>query len=496
MTCTITFQPEFFTPAPNVLNNKEHFQYKTILDGIDCILKSSALDLLFAKDYLDAVIERGQAAGIERKPTAKRISFLTEHAVRAYRCMILKNLLQKPYRELSILIADSVLLQNFCHIPNLNNEVQVPSKSSLQRFSRLFSEEFLRGQVIRLIHQASHKESVLGLAAAIDTKDVFVDATCMKADIHFPVDWVLLKDCMMTILKAILVIRKHGLKYRIKDPKRFISQLNAQCMSITSIAGKPGAKKDRKKKFRQLRDLGTTIRTHGCNYISELESRWESSTDLTEGQKVVIIKRLEDMVALIPKAIEQAGKRILQNMPPENKEKILSAYHEDVNVLKRGKAGADCEFGNPLFIAEQQDGLIVDWKLYRTDVKEPQSTPESIKRMIDEYDFTIGSVTGDRGCHSAANDSMLTQREIFSGLASRKPLEMAEKMKDPKFRALQKRRAQTEGRIGILKNCFLDGSLYERTFDDKELAVTWAVFTHNLWGLARILKKDLLEKAA
>ncbi|MCP4365100.1 MAG: hypothetical protein GY800_07350 [Planctomycetes bacterium] len=181
----------------------------------------------------------------------------------------------------------------------------------------------------------------------------------------------------------------------------------------------------------------------------------------------------------------------------KNKEKLLSAYHDDVNVIKRGKAGGQVEFGNTLFLAEQADGVIVDWKLYRTDVKEPQATKETIKRLTDELEYDIKSMTGDRGCQSASLDKQLDKKGIFNGLCPRSPLEFSERMKGEKFRRHQKRRAQTEGRIGILKNAFLDGSLYERKFEDKDRKVAWAVLTHNLWCIARLpIEEEELEDAA
>ena len=50
----------------------------------------------------------------------------------------------------------------------------------------------------------------------------------------------------------------------------------------------------------------------------------------------------------------------------------------------------------------------------------------------------------------------------------------------------QKRRAQTEARIGIFKNSILDGSLYERNIENKQMKVAWAVLAHNLWCIARL----------
>jgi hypothetical protein len=265
-----------------------------------------------------------------------------------------------------------------------------------------------------------------------------------------------------------------------------MSEINAICMSMTSIGRKPGSRKERKTMFRKLKSISQVIRQHGVNYARRLREDRESKTDLSEAQAACVLKRLDKMIELLPKAIKQANSRIISNKMTKNEDKILSAYHDNVNVIKRGKTGGQFEYGNPLFIAEQKDGVILDWKLYETDVKEPQSTKESIKRLTEDLNYEIKSLTGDRGCQSEANDKLLQKKGIVSGLCPRDPDLFIEKMEDVSFRKHQKRRAQTEGRIGIFKNSILDASLYERSVENKQMKVAWAVLTHNLWCIARL----------
>ena len=61
-----------------------------------------------------------------------------------------------------------------------------------------------------------------------------------------------------------------------------------------------------------------------------------------------------------------------------------------------------------------------------------------------------------------------------------------EKMQVVEFARGQKRRAQTEGRISILKNQFLGRPLRMKGFENRRQAVSWAVLSHNLWVLARL----------
>ena len=46
---------------------------------------------------------------------------------------------------------------------------------------------------------------------------VWNDSTVVKANIHFPVDWVLLVDAVRTLMKATTLIRREGLKIRMGE---------------------------------------------------------------------------------------------------------------------------------------------------------------------------------------------------------------------------------------------------------------------------------------
>jgi len=66
-------------------------------------------------------------------------------------------------------------------------------------------------------------------------------------------------------------------------------------------------------------------------------------------------------------------------------------------------------------------------------------------------------------------------------------------MREERFARLQRRRAQTEGRIGILKREFLGRPMRAKGFVHRELALAWGVLTHNLWVFARLRKIPKLK---
>ena len=81
-------------------------------------------------------------------------------------------------------------------------------------------------------------------------------------------------------------------------------------------------------------------------------------------------RRREGILEQLPEAVRQAHERLIGRRFVPNEEKMLSLYEPDVRVIVRGKAGANVEFGNTLYVGEQQNGLIVDWKLVREQSRE------------------------------------------------------------------------------------------------------------------------------
>jgi IS5 family transposase len=202
---------------------------------------------------------------------------------------------------------------------------------------------------------------------------------------------------------------------------------------------------------------------------------------------------MENVLLQIPRARRQAHERIIGERKVPNDEKILSLYEPDIHVVVRGKAGAEVEFGNKLYLAEQEDGVIVDWKLYRERIpSDSKLVKESVERIRENLGRVAEYVT-DRGGDSEANRNYLKNEEIKNGMCPKNPQELTRLKEDAWFGKRQKRRAGTEARVGIFRNVFLGNPLRQKKFKNREKAVTWCVLAHNLWVLAR---KSLADEAS
>lgn len=141
------------------------------------------------------------------------------------------------------------------------------------------------------------------------------------------------------------------------------------------------------------------------------------------------------------------------------------------------------------------EGIIADCQLFESNPSDTALAKPAIGRLVDRQQLAIGNVWGDRGLACKPNAELLEKRGIGNGLCPRNPGELADKLANRQgFRGGLKRRAATEGRIGIFRNVFLGGRLLAKGFGHRKLAVGWAVLTHNLWVVARLAEAEKKRK--
>ena len=470
---------------PTIEGNVDYCQFQRQLQRIDFLLLASNVETQF--------LDLSLAHWLAKKPTGdsaispkQQVKF-QEHSRRALRCNILRTLLQLGFRKLAVRLADSPLLQWFCGLGQVD-KVSVPSKSALQRYETWLPEEQLRPLIQGLLRQGRDQAPALLLEEPLDLEAAWVDCTCVQADIHFPVDWVLLRDATRTLMQAMHLIRQQGLKHRMAEPASFVTRMNQWCIKMTHTARQLDGKKQRKKILREMKSLTQVVRAHAQRYRGLLDRQWEQ-TDWTRAQTEQVLRRLDNVLVQLPAAQHQAHERIIGERLVKNEDKILSLYEPDVQVIVRHKAGAEVEFGNTLLLAESAQGLIVDWELFADGVPADAGLVKPCVQRIEKgLQQKLKGLGADRGFDSAANRQWLGQKKIFNGMCPRSPKDLGARMTEPRFAAVQKRRSQTEGRIGIFKNNFLGRPLRVKGFAHRALAVSWGVLTHDLWVMARLAK--------
>lgn len=427
MSKVISFQEHLRPALPEVRGCKDYRDEQELLERIDRVLRVSGVEDAFLREsaeMFEARSAKQAAAGRAAKNGERARQAHAEHSRRALRCTILLRLCAGSFRKTSRGLAMSPLYRWFVGLPELGG-IRVPGKSTLQRYGQWLPLERMEKVLGELLAAASDEQRAgcMGLEREMDTSCVWVDVTCLKACIHFPTDWVLLRDAVRTVVKCILTIRRHGLRHRMGAPEQFLGTVNALSMRMAA-AGRRGHER------------------------------------IIGGRKIA------------------------------NKEKMLSLYEEDVHVIVRGKAGAEVEFGNGLFLGESPEGFIVDHELRQ---EMPPDDGRWLRQRLPGLKAKCGcnawelTACADRGFDSALTTDCLKQEKVVNAVCPRNAAEMARRCaEEPGFKDLLRRRGGTEARIAIVKKVFLDGVPRAKGFERRQVQVSWAVLTHNLWVVARL----------
>ena len=484
----LPIQAELRPALPTVYGPKDYREFRSILEEMNRILEQTGLEHRFIMRLIAAQHKElsGRAAQSRYQTYGRALRYSILLAVTGY-----------SYRDLARTVADSVLFQWFTASAQVD-AVRPLSKSSIERLEKLIpSEELgeLIGDLNRAVADDKTAQALFDREAGLKMDQVFADTTCVKTNIHYPVDWLLLRDAARTLIQAIILIRSHGLKHRIGKPETFITRMNNLCIEMTNTRKKKGAKKRRKSIFRRMKKLMKTIQSHAINYHRQLESHWDK-TDWTRAEAQQVLDRMEQVLTQLPQAIEQAHERIIGERKVLNEKKILSLYEPDTHVIVRGKAGAEVEFGNVLYLAEQEEGLITDWKFIQSQAPADSKLVAPSLERIDKAYGKVDTYVADRGFDSPDTRKELQDHTIVNGICPRSLESLQEKLQDQEFCQLQKRRAQTEARIALFKNAYLGAPLRSKGFSNRSTRIDWCILAHNLWKLATMAAQAAHKRLA
>lgn len=484
---------------------KNYLEYRKELETIDDIIKRSGLDDLMIDDALET--RRIKCAG-DDVAFHRGLARFIQHCRSDFRICILRSLQQcASVRGLEISLADSPLDQWFCFVENFDR-IEAPAKSTIDRAKQRFTPEVRRRAFESLLQDAASDPetydaeletvvNIIGFEMPTNLAEVWYDSTCHMPNIHFPVDWVQLGDCCRSLLKAVRCIRGHGIKNRMPagGSHALLSKLNQELIAMGNARRRVDSKRQRKAAVRRLKQFAQCCARHARTHRKLLVEHREGKTSLSPLQAEEIIKRIDRVLEQLPQVMKLAHERIIGERRVPNKDKILSIYEPAVKVIRRGKSGAEVEYGNQLMIGENREGLITFYELYE-DVRSDTSRVEEIIKTTEK---TIGRelslIVGDRGFSDVKMRAKLSAEkpDLVNHICPKSPAEMEEALKKDEFRSNQKRRAQTEGRIAILTNCYQRGRSLSKGLESQRIELDWVMLAHNLRTMAR---KRIAEESA
>src|SRR5437899_4667760 len=131
----------------------------------------------------------------------------------------------------------------------------------------------------------------------------------------------------------------------MRTPQELWRALNRLSIEITQCRREQTCRRGRKASLWRMDEQVKIVRAHARKHRELLDKNWQQ-TQWTRPQAEAVLRRMDGVLELLPKAQKQAHERIIGGRLVANQEKILSLYEPEARVVMRGKAGAEVEFGN------------------------------------------------------------------------------------------------------------------------------------------------------
>src|SRR6202034_1730228 len=152
----LPYQEALRRELPKVTGNVDYTLFEKELKTMDEVILKSGIEALFVELSSESYVARGRADGVE--VGGKALERHQQQSRSALRCTVLRHMLGDSFRDLSMRLAQSELLQWFCQIENFG-VVQVPSKSTLQGYANWLDKEAMTAVLDRLKAAASQTQA-------------------------------------------------------------------------------------------------------------------------------------------------------------------------------------------------------------------------------------------------------------------------------------------------------------------------------------------------
>jgi len=427
---------------------KELIQMSKVLDATPKVLELVFADLTKA-----------------RRSTTGREGMTAEQVVR---CAVLKQYRQLTYEELAFHLEDSDAFRTFSRL----EMGQYPCKSILQENIKTIREETWEAIHREIINHAKQEKIETG-------RTIRIDATAVETDIHHPTDSTLLADGIRIITRWLAEGKAltPTPRYQFSDHQRVVKK---RVLTILN------AKKEevRKAAYQDLLMYAGKVRDYAVIAIPELlVHQSQEMSELFAGK--VLAEKLERVVGLLKKVIDQTDRRVFKGEQVPASEKVVSFFedHTDIIVKKR----RETEYGHKIFLAGGRSTMILDCMITRGNPADTEQYAPLLKRQKDIYGRMPRQVSADGGFASKDNlDYAKTNRINDAVFAKKRGLSVLEMAKSNwVYKKLRNFRAGIEAGISTLKRAFgLDRCTW-KSWEGFGRYVWSSIVSYNLLVLAR-----------
>jgi transposase, IS5 family len=386
------------------------------------------------------------------------------------RLLYLKHRYGLGYESLCREVADSIGWRRFCRIPL---DRPVPHPTTLVKLVGRAGPE-----VIGQLNQALLGKLVAG--KLLRGRKLRVDTTVVEADIDHPTDADLLEKAVRKLGGLVRRVKGRGAAIRIgfRDRSRSAGRrLKQISRTLRRRTGQAPAEVDRL----TAEVAGIARRTLGQAERVARNARRALGKRPGDGRLRRLLGRLEQTTTLTRRLLAQTRQRLGgDRVIPD---RLVSLADPDARPIRKGKPGRATEFGYTVLLAECERGFIAT---HHTHKGNPPDAAQLLGAVTDVTAVTgrpPGTVVGDRGFGTAANDAALAELGVARiGLARTGTPGKARRAWEQTraFKRMRNWRVGIEARISQLKRSFGLRRTRLRRLDGARTWVGLGIFAYNL----------------
>ena len=379
-----------------------------------------------------------------------------------FRCMVLKQMTQASYEELSFLLTDSQSYRTFARL----DRHCFPSKSALCDNIRR-----LRPETLETVSNQLLKDT--WSAGELDTTITRLDSTVVKSNISTPSDSKLLDDGIRVLSRLFAKSQdRTGVKLRLTDYRKASRKLAAAIFY--------GKKAEKDAVYPQLVQLAKkVVQQSECaidhitaNSVSPLAVAW--------------VESIEHYRALLERVIDQCERRVFYNETVPASEKLVSLFEPHTDIIVKGKR--DIAYGHKINLSTNRHGLITTLLLEKGNPKDS----ERFIPLLEQHQALYGHVPSTSiadGCYATCKNVDDANRLGVDKVAFHKKNGVTLSAMGIKAKTLKKLRhfrAGIEGNISELKRAFGAGKATWKGESGFASFVWASVISYNLMHLVRL----------
>jgi IS5 family transposase len=386
-----------------------------------------------------ALVESVYEAQGQRHRHSRTLGRLQTPAEVALRLLILKHVRNWGYDTLEREVRANLVYRAFTRI----GDGKVPDAKTLARIGQVIGPEVIRDLHERLVALAREHGVVKGRKLRVDT-------TVVETNIHYPTDSSLLGDGARVLTRTLKKIEKKagGLKQKIRNRMRTVKKRVLAIALATRQSG-PQREERQRKQYAELLTVTRRILNQAKGVLEEVEQlkspRRQRLQPLTE--------KLETMAARVRQVVSQAGARIFQGIT-HFPGKIVSVFEPHTEIIRKGKASKPTEFGKLVEVQEAENQIITDYRVFAERPSDRQLLVPAVEEHQRRFGRVPRLVAADAGFYSQANEKKVQEMGVRWVAVPNRSTHSQERRKLQKrrwFRAAQKWRTGSEGRISVLK---------------------------------------------